>query len=114
MRQRRSERLTETIREEIDRIIHGELADPRLGFITVTRTKVSPDGTHAFIFYSILGNEDQRKQSMEAVESSQSYIRRLLAGRLRVRAVPELHFIPDESVAKGEEVLRLIRDLEDR
>jgi len=112
MRQRRSERLTETIREEVDGILHARISDPRLGFVTITRVRVSPDGTHASIFYSTLGSEKERDQSREAIESCSSFIRKLLAARLRVRAVPELHFIHDTSVEKGEEVLRLIREIE--
>jgi ribosome-binding factor A len=112
MRQRKSERLTETIREEVDGILHTRISDPRLGFVTITRAKVSADGTHAFIFYSTLGTEEQRASSQEAMDSSKGYIRKLLAGRLRVRAVPELHFIHDTSVEKGEEVLKLLREIE--
>jgi ribosome-binding factor A len=112
MRQRKSERLTEAVREEVDGILHTQIADPRLGFVTITRVKVSSDGTHASIFYSTFGSDDQRTQSREAMESSRGHVRKLLAARLRVRAVPELHFIHDTSVEKGEEVLRLIREIE--
>jgi ribosome-binding factor A len=113
VKQRRTERLTEIIREEIDGILHTQLADPRLGFVTVTRVKVSADGTHAFIFYSTFGSEEDRRHSREAVESSKSFVRRILASHVKTRTVPELHFIHDTSVEEGEEVLKLIRDLGD-
>ncbi len=113
MKPRRSERLTEIIREEVGGILRRDVSDPRLGFVTVMRVKVSPDGTHAFVFYSTLGTEEEREKTREAIESSRAYIRRLLAGRIRVRTVPELHFIHDTSVEKGETVLHLMRTMEE-
>ncbi len=112
MKERRSQRLTETIREEIGSILSREISDPRLGFVTVMRVKLSPDATHAFVFYSTFGTVEERRLSVEAIEAGAGYIRRLLAGRLRLRTVPELHFIHDGSIEKGEEVLRMMRDLE--
>ncbi len=112
MKERRFQRMTETVRADIEAILRTEIADPRLGFITITRVKLSPDATHAFIFYSTLGTDDERRQTREAIESCRGYTRRLLAERIGLRTVPELHFLHDTSIEEGEEVLKLMRDLE--
>ncbi|OPZ33831.1 MAG: Ribosome-binding factor A [Synergistetes bacterium ADurb.BinA166] len=111
MKERRFQRLVETVRAEVEDILRTGIADPRLGFITITRVKLSPDATHAFIFYSTLGTDDERRQSQDAVESAKGYARRLLAERMSLRTVPELHFIHDTSIEEGEEVLRIMRNL---
>lgn len=111
MKERRFQRLVETLRAEVEDILRTGIADPRLGFITITRVKLSPDATHAFIFYSTLGTEEQCRQSKEAIESAKGYTRRLLAERISLRTVPELHFLHDTSIEEGEEVLRLMRNL---
>lgn len=112
MKERRFQRLTETVRAEIEGILRTEIADPRIGFITVTRVKLSPDATHAFIFFSTLGTDDEKRRSREAMESAKGYARRLLAERLSLRTVPELHFLQDSSIEEGEEVLRLMRKMD--
>lgn len=111
MRERRFQRMTEVVREEIGTILRNRVADPRLGFVTINRVRLSRDATHAFVFFSTMGSDEQRRQSVEAVESCSPFVRRLLAARLGVRTVPELHFIHDTSVEDGEEVLRIMRDL---
>lgn len=112
MKERRFQRLTETVRAEIEGILRTEIADPRIGFITVTRVKLSPDATHAFIFFSTLGTEEDKRLSREAMESAKGYARRLLAERMSLRTVPELHFLQDSSIEEGEEVLRLMRKMD--
>lgn len=109
MKERRFQRLTETVRAEIESILRTDIADPRLGFITIARVKLSADATHAFIFYSTLGSEEERQSSRDAIESCKGYTRRLLAERVSLRTVPELHFLHDTSIEEGEEVLKLMR-----
>lgn len=93
----RIERATQAFRKEISNIIHNELKDPRIGFVTVTRVEVTADLRYAKIFFSVLGTEKQQKETQEALDSGSGFIRRLLAQRIRLRFVPEIRFIQDKS-----------------
>ena len=105
---RRPERISEQIKEEVSLIISGELSDPKLGFVTVTDAKLSPDLGHARIFVSILGTEEEITQSLETLNHASGFIRHQLGAALRIRRVPELHFTFDDTVrtaARIEEIL---------
>ncbi len=113
MDERRTARLSRQIKREIASILAREVKDPRLGFVSVVRVRLSQDGSHARVYYSTLGSSEEREESCAAMESSKPYIRRLLADRIRMRHVPELHLVHDHSIEEGERVLRIIRSLED-
>jgi len=113
MDRRRAARLSGQIKREIASILVREIKDPRLGFVSVVRVSLSQDGAHARVYYSTMGTDEEREESCEAMESAKPYIRRLLADRIRMRSVPELHLIHDHSIEEGERVLRIIRSLED-
>ncbi|MCI0486392.1 MAG: 30S ribosome-binding factor RbfA [Blastocatellia bacterium] len=105
---RRPERIASQIREEISRIIAGELHDPRIGFVTVTDAKVSPDLRHAKIFITVLGTEDQAAESLDALKHASGYIRHQLGAVIRLKFMPELHFVLDDTIqtaARIEEIL---------
>jgi ribosome-binding factor A len=93
------DRLTQQFQQEIALIIHREIKDPRIGFVTVTGITLSKDLTHARVSYSCLGEEDDRTRSQEVLESSARFIRELLKKRLHLKAIPELTFRYDESIA---------------
>ncbi|MBD3370856.1 30S ribosome-binding factor RbfA [Candidatus Fermentibacteria bacterium] len=111
MDHRRIARIREIIHREIASILEREISDPRLGFVTVTRVKLSSDCSHATIFFSTMGTDEERAETMEAVDSSHGYIRSLLADRIRLKTVPALSFVHDTSIEDGNRVLRLIREL---
>ena len=100
----RMERLNEQIQQEIAMIIHREVKDPRLGFVTITHTALSRDLSHARVGYSCLGGADDRVRSQEALDHSASYIRQLLKKRLRLKVIPTLVFNFDESIAGSVEI----------
>ena len=105
---RRPERISEQIKEEVSLIIAGEMSDPRLGFVTVTDAKVSPDLRYAKIFVSILGTEDEVAQSLDTLNHASGFIRSQLGAALRIRRIPELHFAFDDTIstaARIEEIL---------
>ncbi|HXG40707.1 MAG TPA: 30S ribosome-binding factor RbfA, partial [Candidatus Limnocylindrales bacterium] len=108
----RTERIDELLREEIGRIIDREIADPRVGFATVTDVETSPDLQHARVWVSVIGGEVERKETIAALERAMGYIRRELGTRLRLRRIPELHVRLDESAERGTRVLRILADLE--
>ena len=100
----RQERVLQALKEEVSVIIHDELKDPRLGFVTVTRAEITPDLRYAKIYFSVFGKEEDYKKTKKALDSALGYIRRLIAQRLRLRFAPEIIFKEDRS---GEYSIRI-------
>jgi ribosome-binding factor A len=100
--------------DEIRRILAGliqrRMADPRINeTVTITGVKLSKDLAVARVYYSVYGDEDDRKGAAEAFEKAGGYLRRELASRLRSRKVPRLVFTEDNSIREGEAIDALIR-----
>jgi len=93
----RSERLTESLRNELEEILNYELLDPRLTSINVTEVLLSPDNKKAHIRLAIQGNDTEQAACLEAVENAKGYIKHIIADRLDVFRVPDLYFDPDVS-----------------
>ena len=89
----------------------GDIHDPGIGFITLTRVVVSPDLQQARVFYTSLGDEKARKETSKALGRATPYMRRQIGGRLRLRRVPELEFRFDQSIEHQDRVERIIREL---
>jgi len=109
MDQRRSLRVSETIREEISEIIGFEMEDPRLAGVNVTDVQVSPDLRHAQVRVSISGSEREQEVALRALGGAAHYLRHELARRLNLRRMPELHFEKDlwqETVQRVDVLLR--------
>lgn len=100
----RQERVCMALKKEISNIIHDELKDPRLGFVTITRVELSKDLRSAKIFYSVLGKEEEYKNTKLALESGSGFIRKLIAERISLRLVPDILFREDRS---GEYSIRI-------
>ncbi len=103
----RPERVGEQIREEVAEIVAGELKDPRIGLVTVTEVRVSPDLKHATVFVSLMGTVEEQKASLKGLEAAVGFIRAELAQRLAMRKIPALVFRRDDSA----EVSRRIEEL---
>lgn len=109
---RRQERVGDLIRDEVADIIRRELDDPRLGFVSIVRTELSPDLKYARLYVSVFADEQERVQTVEVLNRAASFIRRTLAPRLRMRSIPELSFRLDQSMEHAENVSRILRELE--
>jgi ribosome-binding factor A len=110
----RYEKVCEALRQEVSSIIHDELKDPRLGFVTITRVELTPDLRYAKIFFSVLGEDEAYKRTKEALDSALGFIRRLIAQRIKLRFVPEIAFKEDRSCEysiKIQQVLDEIKEL---
>jgi ribosome-binding factor A len=109
MEGRRVGRIEEQLRMELSEIIEQEIQDPRIGLATVTAVNVSPDLRHARVFVSVLGDEAQRKKTMQGLNSAANYARRSLSQRLHhLRRIPELTFAYDESIETGSRIEELL------
>lgn len=112
----RQERVAEAIKKELSIIIHDELKDPRLGFVTVTRVEVTQDLRQAKVSFSVLGKEEEYRKTKEALDSALGFIRRLIAQRIRLRFAPQIIFKEDRSSEYSiriQEVLEEIRGLDE-
>lgn len=107
----RVERVAQQLKREISSIILQEIDDPRIGFLTVTNVKVSPDLRVAKVYYTILGDQGSLEKAKEGLESASPYIRRLIAQRMRLKFVPEIRFYPDEELDKRLRVERILDEL---
>ena len=108
----RPDRVGEEIRHELSELLtRGAVHDPGVGFITLTRVKVSPDLQIARVFYTSMGDDAARRETSKALERATPFFRRQLGGRLRLRRVPELEFRFDESIANQDRIERILRDL---
>ena len=91
------ERLAEALREEIEIIVEGELADPRIGLVNVSSVVLGEDSRSARVMVVVEGDEDDAEQSLEGLTAAIGFIRHELAERLQLRRAPELFFQLDRS-----------------
>jgi ribosome-binding factor A len=107
----RAERLGEQIRAEASGILAREVHDPGVGFVTITRVRVSPDLQVARIYYTALGDRTSHGTTERALVRVTPFVRRQLAERLRLRRVPELSFEFDKSIAHQARVEELLQEI---
>lgn len=91
------ERRVEALREEIDLILEGELADPRIGLVAVSEVVLAPGGKMARVFVRVDGDEEEADQTLDGLNAAKGFIRRQLAERMGLHHAPELIFVIDRS-----------------
>jgi ribosome-binding factor A len=108
----RPDRVGDQIRQELSELLsRGEVHDPGIGFITLTRVQVTADLQLARVYYTTMGDEKARKDTARALQRATPFFRRHVGARLQLRRVPELEFRFDESVAHQDRIEQIIRDL---
>ncbi|MCD4775796.1 MAG: 30S ribosome-binding factor RbfA [Candidatus Aegiribacteria sp.] len=112
MEERRRQRLEVDIREDVGEILSRDISDERLKNLSVTRVKLSRDGSNATLFFEISGAEEEQQEAFEAMESAKGYLRSKLASMIQMRTVPILSFVKDDSGKKGDRVLNIMRELD--
>ncbi|HEY2963256.1 MAG TPA: 30S ribosome-binding factor RbfA [Pyrinomonadaceae bacterium] len=108
----RTERFTDTLREEIAQIVGFELEDPRLTTVTVTDVRLSSDKRNARIYVTVAGDEAEHKSALNALKHAAPYVRKRLGFSLNLPRTPELHFVRDRVEEQGERVDQLLREIE--
>jgi len=91
------ERMAEALREELETIIEGELADPRIGLVNVSEVQLAPDSRSAHIFVVVQGDNQEADRTLEGLRAAAGFIRNELTERLHLRRAPELLFQVDRS-----------------
>jgi ribosome-binding factor A len=107
---KRSQRVSDLLREEVADIIFYKLKDPRLGFITVTGVDVTDDLKMASVYISVLKEED-KKLTLEILNSAKSFIRSELSKRLRMKFIPIVDFRLDSSIEYGNKIDKLLDEI---
>lgn len=107
----RKDRLASEIVKETSQILLYEMKDPRKGFITVTRAKISDDYRYAKVFVSVMGTAKEKKLAMNGLRHAQGFVQKELSRRIQMRAFPEVRFELDESIDKAFRVTQIIDDL---
>jgi len=105
----RSDRMAEQLRRELAEIIHDEIKDPRVGFLSFTEVRMSRDLSHAVVYCSVLDSE-QLHESIDVLNRAAGFIRKSIGKRIQARIVPTLKFVADESIVKGAAMDNLISE----
>jgi ribosome-binding factor A len=108
MRGARMWRVDEAMRAVLSDAIATDLKDPRIGFVTVTGVKTSPDLRHARVYVSVLGDDPERSATIDGLRSAHGFLQRRLADELTLKHTPSLTFAYDESVDRGMRISRLL------
>jgi ribosome-binding factor A len=109
----RPDRLGDQIRSEISQLLAREVHDPGVGFVTLTRVSVTADLQIARVYYTTMAADAARADTARALERATPFLRRQLAGRLRLRRMPELEFRFDQSVEQHDRIERIIQEIHD-
>jgi ribosome-binding factor A len=107
----RPERVADQLRAELAHLLSREVHDPGIGFVTLTRVQMTLDLQMARVFYTALGDEAARRQTARALDRAASFLRRRLGSRLRLRRVPALVFVYDDSVAGQDRIEQLLNEI---
>lgn len=108
----RIEKLQELIKQETGKMLLNDIKDPRIGFVTVTDVEMTGDLREAKIFVSVMGGEEQVKNSLEGLKSALGFIRREIGKRIRLRFTPEISFALDTSLDYGDHIQKLLLQVE--
>ena len=112
MSQTRVEKVQELMKQEVSEIVLRELKDPRIGFVTVTEVKCTADLREAKIYVSVMGSDDQVKNTLAGLKSSMGFIRREIGRRIRLRFTPEISLALDKSLDYSAHIQELLLKVE--
>jgi len=107
----RANRVGEQMKKELSDIIGRKIKDPRIGFVTVTDVQVTGDLQQAKVFISVLGDEEQKENTLKGLAKAKGFIRTEIGHRIRLRKTPEIIFEWDESIDYGNKIETLLHQL---
>lgn len=111
MASNRPDRVGEEIRHELTDLIARQVHDPGIGFVTLTRVKVTPDLQIARVYYTLMGDDNARRETARALKRAAPFLRHHISQRIRLRRAPELEFFYDESVAHQDRIEQILQEL---
>ena len=107
----RTDRVDELLRQEIGAIVTRDVADPRIGFVTITKVETTPDLRHAKVWISVIGQPTERRGTVAALQRAMPFVRHELGRSLRIKRIPDLHVHLDDTAERGTRVLQLLNEL---
>jgi ribosome-binding factor A len=111
----RTERVAQEIQAAVaDILTRGLIRDPRVGYITVTGVKMSPDLRVAKVFYSMIADEKQRAETQKGLDAAKAFVRREVTARVKLRVSPEIFFAWDGSLEEGDKIERLLKQVKEK
>ncbi len=110
---KRAVRVGDLLQREISTIIETELKDPRIGFLTITKVHLTNDLKLASVYYSVLGTGEERERSTEGLRSAKGFIKKLLGQRTRLKYLPDIVFVFDDSLEKEQYIESILEKLKD-
>lgn len=114
MNYKRSDRVADVIKEEVaSMILHGDIKDPRIGFVTITRVELTPDMKEAKVFFSQIGSAGDKAKSRNGLNHASGYVRRALAKRLDLRHIPNVSFVFDDSLEYADHIEKVIKEMKE-
>lgn len=111
----RPERVAAEIQAAVaDMLTRGAIHDPRIGFITLTGVKVSPDLSVAQVFYSMIGTDEQKAATQAGLDAAKGFVRREVTKKVKLRVSPEVFFTFDPSLEEGDKIDRLLKEVRNK
>ena len=107
----RLERLNENIKELLSELILKQIKDPRVGFVTITSVKVASDLMTAKVYFSVMGSEEDRQDSLKGLISASGYMRRVVGDQLKLHHVPSFRYVYDDSLDKAMKIEEVLKEL---
>ncbi|HEY2824906.1 MAG TPA: 30S ribosome-binding factor RbfA [Gemmatimonadales bacterium] len=108
----RVERIGALVHQTVAAALATEVKDPRVGFVTITRVKMSSDGGHALLMVSVLGSPEEQTKALEGLNSARGFLRTRLAQSLSLRVAPDVHFELDRGLEHARNIDRVLQELE--
>lgn len=110
----RSDKVAESIKEEISKIVDREIKDPRIGFVTITHVELKDNLRYAKVFFSKMGNQDEKDKALKGLENATGFIRKLVAERIELRYAPEIVFKLDESAEYSQHIEDILKKIKEQ
>jgi ribosome-binding factor A len=107
----RTQRLGQLLREEISQLLYREVKDARVGPVTITDVEVTPDLMQATVYVQVGGDEERKGEALEGLSSASGFMRSRLGRELRIRRVPELHFVIDRTQERAARINQLLAEV---
>jgi ribosome-binding factor A len=105
----RPERVAQMVQQLLGEVFARGMRDPRIGLVTITGVKMSPDLREARVYWTVHGDSEQRAHTAKGLDKARGFLRREIGAQLKLRLTPDLHFTYDEAIDRGERIELLIR-----